>query len=65
MTYGTFNEIIVGVWVGVGREEVAHTQYICTQVQSNLTIMNPGYNELLDITNIDLRMYTYVFTLCT
>ena len=22
-------------------------------------IMNPGYNELPDITNIDLRMYTY------
>ena len=29
-------------------------------IQSNLTIMNPGYNELPDITNIDLRMYTYL-----
>ena len=32
-------------------------------IQLNLTIMNPGYNELSDITNIDLRMYTYVSTL--
>ena len=40
--------------------------YICTYVcmylrmyiQSNLTIMNPGYNELPDTTNIDLKMYT-------
>ena len=31
-----------------------------TYVQSNLTIMNPGYNELPDITNINLRMYCYL-----
>ena len=29
------------------------------RIQLNL-IMNPGYNELPDITNIDLRMYTYL-----
>ena len=29
-------------------------------IQSNLSIMNPGYNELPDITNIDFRMYTYL-----
>ena len=28
-------------------------------IQSNLSIMNPGYNELPDITSIDLKMYTY------
>ena len=33
--------------------------YSCRILQSNLTIMNPGYNEFPDITNIDLRMYTY------
>ena len=29
-------------------------------MQLNITIMNPGYNELPDVTNIDLRMYTYL-----
>ena len=29
-------------------------------VQLNLAIMNSGYNELPDITSIDLRMYTYL-----
>ena len=28
-------------------------------IQLTLSIMYPGYNELLDITNINLRMYTY------
>ena len=43
---------------------MSHTvQWIITirhVIQSNLTITNPGYNELPDITNIDLRMYTYL-----
>ena len=29
-----------------------------TYTQSNLSRMNPGYNELSAITNIELRMYT-------
>ena len=29
-------------------------------MQLNLSIMNPGYNELPDVTNIDHRMYTYL-----
>ena len=33
---------------------------LTANAQLNLTIMNPGYNELPDITNIDLRIYTYV-----
>ena len=48
--------------------QVNTIQYIqcCTYVlceciiQLNLTIMNPGYNELSDITYIDLRMYAYL-----
>ena len=32
--------------------------YLRMYIQSNLTIMNPGYNELPDTTNIDLKMYT-------
>ena len=38
-----------------------NTQYTVTIViQSNLSITNPGYNELPDTTNIDLRMCTYL-----
>ena len=33
------------------------------KLQSNLTIVNPGYNKLPDITNIDLRMYTRSYLL--
>ena len=41
-----------------------HTAMYCTvYIQSNLTIMNLGYNELPDITNIDLRMYTYLYSM--
>ena len=29
-------------------------------VQLNLTLMNNGYNELPDITIMDLRMYAYL-----
>ena len=29
-------------------------------IQLNLSIMNPGHNELPDTTNIDLKMYTYL-----
>ena len=29
-------------------------------LQLNLSIMNPGYNELPNIIGIDLRMYTYL-----
>jgi hypothetical protein len=37
-----------------------HTVYIELVLQSNLVTMNPGYNELPDITNTDLRMYAYL-----
>ena len=40
--------------------EVSLYVRICTYVQLNLTIMNPGYTELPDIMYIDLRMYTYL-----
>ena len=37
-----------------------HTVCIELVLQSNLVTMNPGYNELPDITNTDLRMYAYL-----
>ena len=45
------------------KSDLVHTHLIIPaqeKIQLNLSIMNPGYNELPDITNIDLRMYTYL-----